>query len=105
MSRETHATERNAAGSEIAGPVMLALSTFRQSREAVDKALEQAAVVGRLVVVQVGRFAEVCLEQVAHFGPSLVVTTRSRRPDWVRQFFGSPVDTLIEKAGCSVLAV
>ena len=52
--------------------------------------------------VQRGRFAEVCLEIAAEEKPSLVVTTRSRRPAWVKRFFGSPVDSLIERAGCPV---
>ena len=53
--------------------------------------------------VEVGRFALVCLEIVKKTGPSLIVTTRSKRPAWVRRFFGSPVDYLIEHAGCPVI--
>jgi nucleotide-binding universal stress UspA family protein len=55
--------------------------------------------------VQIGRFAIVCLDVVRKEKPSLVVTTRSKRPEWVRKFFGSPVDELIAKAGCPVIVV
>jgi len=55
--------------------------------------------------IQVGRFAIVCLDLVQQVQPSLIVTTRSKRPEWVRKFFGAPVDDLIAKAGCSVTEV
>jgi nucleotide-binding universal stress UspA family protein len=35
----------------------------------------------------------------------VIITTRSKRPEWVRRFFGSPVDDLIRKAGCPVVTV
>ena len=54
-------------------------------------------------LVQLGRFAVVCLDVVHEVRPSLIVTTRSRRPDWVKKFFGAPVDELIAKAGCPVV--
>ncbi len=56
-------------------------------------------------VVKIGRFALVCLDVIRQERPSLIVTTRSQRPEWVRRFFGSPVNVLIEKAGCPVVAV
>ena len=56
-------------------------------------------------MVKVGRFAVICLEVVKQTHPSVIVTTRSRRPDWVKKFFGAPVDELIAKAGCPVLAI
>ena len=52
--------------------------------------------------VQRGRFAVVCLEIAGRERPSLVVTTRSNRPAWVKRFFGSPVDYLIAHIGCPV---
>jgi len=55
--------------------------------------------------IQVGRFAPVCLDMVREKKPSLIVTTRSRRPEWVKKVFGAPVIDLIEKAGCPVLVV
>ena len=48
--------------------------------------------------VQVGRFALVCLGLIEQVKPSLIVTTRSGRPEWVKKFFGAPVDELIKKA-------
>ncbi len=145
------------------GPVMLALSTFRQSEKAVALALEKARLKGRLFIVhvadvnlaryfigsdaiyypelrdkceqellaehlaqgqasaeavavqaraqgiavethvQIGRFALVCLEVVAKIKPELIVTTRSKRPSWIKRFFGAPVDKLIAEAGCPVI--
>ena len=54
---------------------------------------------------KIGRFAFVCLEVAKTVRPSLIVTTPSQRPDWVRRLFGSPVNELVEKAGCPVLVV
>jgi nucleotide-binding universal stress UspA family protein len=54
-------------------------------------------------LVQLGRFAVICLDVVHQVRPSLIVTTRSRRPEWVKKFFGAPVDELIAKAGCPVV--
>jgi len=54
---------------------------------------------------QIGRFALVCLEIVERVKPSLIVTTRSKRPEWVKKFFGAPVDDLIANAGCPVTVV
>ncbi len=147
----------------VTGPVMLALSTFRQSEQAVDLALEKAREAGELVVVcvadrnlaryfvetdlglfpglkkkceedllrehlrqaeeqaaaiaaraaelgcrssthtTIGRFGEVTVEVAEKTQPGLIVTTRSERPAWVRRFFGSPVEYLIEQAGCPVM--
>ena len=47
--------------------------------------------------VAVGRFGLKCVEIVEKERPDLIVTTRSKRPEWVRKFFGSPVDYLIAK--------
>lgn len=55
--------------------------------------------------IEIGRFALVCLDVAQHAKPSVIVTTRSKRPDWVRKFFGAPVDDLIAKAGCAVKVV
>jgi nucleotide-binding universal stress UspA family protein len=55
--------------------------------------------------LQVGRFALVCLDVVQQEKPSLIVTTRSKRPEWVKKFFGAPVDDLIAEAGCPVTVV
>ena len=55
--------------------------------------------------VQLGRFAILCLEIAQKEKPSVIITTRSRRPEWVKRFFGAPVDELIAKAGCPVVVV
>jgi hypothetical protein len=55
--------------------------------------------------ISVGRFALVCLDVVQQVKPSLIVTTRSKRPEWVRKFYGAPVDDLIARAGCAVTVV
>jgi len=162
MDREPDSVP-DAASQMSTGPVMLALSTFRQSDRAIDLAIERAAESGNLVVayvadvnlaryligtdvglypelqrkceeellqeheqqgrehvaairdrataggievathLRVGRFALVCLEIAEKEKPALIVTTRSRRPTWVRRFFGSPVDHLTAHAGCPVV--
>ena len=55
--------------------------------------------------LEVGRFALVCLDVARQEKPSLIVTIRSKRPEWVKKFFGAPVDDLIAEAGCPVTVV
>jgi nucleotide-binding universal stress UspA family protein len=55
------------------------------------------------VHVFTGRFALKCLEVVASERPDVIVTTRSKRPAWVKKLFGAPVDYLIQHAGCPVI--
>jgi nucleotide-binding universal stress UspA family protein len=76
-----------------------------EGRRAAAVIAERAAAGGieAIVYVRVGRFAEVCLEVVRKERPCHIVTTRSRRPEWVRRFFGSPVDRLRTQAGCPVV--
>jgi nucleotide-binding universal stress UspA family protein len=155
----------NEISKDMEGCVMLALSTFRRSEQAIDVALSRSREGKKLMVVYVvdintarylvgieeeffvglkdtceeeilekaekeakehvaviagsaekigiqakaliqrGRFALICLEVVRQVKPSLIVTTRSKRPEWVKRFFGAPVDELINKAGCPVVAV
>jgi len=145
------------------GPIMLALSTFRQSEKAIQLAIEKAKEGKSLIIVFVvdvnlaryligadlavysdlkerceedllkehrnqaeekvssivkraqeygesvktymstGRFALECLKVVEKEHPELIVTTRSKRPHWVKRFFGSPVDDLMANAGCPVI--
>ena len=79
----------------------------KDALEAVAKIAEEAEKKGiqSKTMVKVGRFAVICLEVVKQTHPSLIVTTRSRRPEWVKKFFGAPVDELIAKAVCPVLTV
>ena len=53
--------------------------------------------------VRTGRFADVCSKIAKKVEPHKIVTTRSKRPAWVRKFFGSAVDTLIQKVNCEVI--
>ncbi len=55
------------------------------------------------VYVSIGRFAEQCLTLVEREHPDIIVTTRSERPNWVKKFFGSPVDRLRKKTDCPVI--
>jgi nucleotide-binding universal stress UspA family protein len=75
-----------------------------RGREEVAAIAERARQEGLEVAfhVRIGRFAEVALDLLPQVQPGLVVTTRSPRPHWVRRFFGSPVDRLVEEAGCPV---
>jgi nucleotide-binding universal stress UspA family protein len=79
----------------------------REARETAAKIAASAAKKGiqTRIIIKKGRFAVVCLEVVKQLQPSLIVTTRSRRPEWVKKLFGAPVDVLIAKAGCPVIAV
>ena len=155
----------NEISKDMEGCVMLALSTFRRSEQAIDVALSRsregkklmivyvidinmarylvgieeefivglkdtceeellekaekeakehvAAIAGNAdklgiqtkALIQRGRFAIITLDVVKQVKPSLIVTTRSKRPEWVKKFFGAPVDELINKAGCPVVAV
>jgi nucleotide-binding universal stress UspA family protein len=77
----------------------------KEGKEQLAKIAKKAEQQGIQVktLVQLGRFAVVCLNVVNQTHPSLIVTTRSRRPEWVKKFFGAPVDELIAMAGCPVL--
>jgi nucleotide-binding universal stress UspA family protein len=159
------AQAHNSANKRMEGCVMLALSTFRKSENAMDTAIEKARDVKKLVVVyvadinlarylvdvnlglygdfkdtveseilkkhekegkkpvetfaekagkqgievkthiEVGRFALLCPDVARKEKPSWIVTTRSKRPEWVRKLFGAPVDDLIAEAGCPVVVV
>jgi len=143
-------------------PIMLALSTFRQSDDAVQLAIEKAKTNKNLVVayvvdenlarylvgidtelspnmkeksereileenkmqaetrvasivttakkfgidvktyIEIARFGIKCVEIAKKEKPELIITTRTKRPQWVKKLFGSPVDYLIENAGCPV---
>jgi len=144
-------------------PVMLALSTFRQSENAIQLAIEKAKVNKNLVVayvvdenlaryllgtdadispamkeksereiledyrvqaqervasieeaarksainvksyIEVARFGIKCVEIAKVEDPEFIVTTRTKRSQWVKRMFGSPVDYLTEHAGCKII--
>lgn len=143
-------------------PVMLALSTFRQSEMAISRALEEAKKTKNLLIVYVvdinleryligsefitpglekrakeellaeyqqigkryvenierearkedisvklvfemGRFGIICVDIMKKENPKMIITTRSKRPEWVKKIFGSPVSYLIENASCPVI--
>ena len=146
-------------------PIMLALSTFRQSEKVVQLAIEKAKTTKKLVVVFIidvnlrrylaytdiglyprikekleteilkehekqakekvnnivstaekfgisvkayiekGRFGLKCVEIAKIENPELIITTRSKRPEWVKKLFGSPVDYLIKNSGCKVIEI
>ena len=77
----------------------------KQAEGRVAKIAEEARRQGIDVVthVRTGRFALVCLDVIDQENPECVVTTRSRRPKWVKKFFGSPVDYLASHAPCPVI--
>ncbi|MCE5336652.1 MAG: universal stress protein [Desulfobacteraceae bacterium] len=77
----------------------------KQGRELVDEIAAKADLEGIEMesFVRVGRFAPTCLDVIRREKPSMVVTTRSHRPDWVKKVFGHPVDDLVANAGCPVL--
>ena len=79
----------------------------KEGRKHVETIAEKAGKQGIEVKshIQVGRFALVCLDIVQKEKPSLIVTTRSKRPEWVKKFFGAPVDDLIAEVTCPVVVV
>ena len=52
---------------------------------------------------QIGRFGIICVDIVKKENPAVIITTRSRRPDWIKKIFGSPVSYLIEHSACPVI--
>lgn len=82
------------------------LEKNKKSGEEIVKSIAQKAERYGIKVktkVEIGRFALKCLEVVKQETPELIITTRSKRPEWVRKFFGSPVDYLIANVGCSLI--
>ena len=77
----------------------------KEAEEGVQVIARKAEGLGLTVRTYVtrGRFALECLEVAKNERPGLIVTTRSNRPDWVRRFFGSPVDRIIAESGCRVV--
>lgn len=81
------------------------LQQHRRENEEAAGAIAAAAArqgVRAEVLVTIGRFAIEAMKVIDVRRPQLVVTTRSNRPDWVRRFFGSPVDEVVSHAPCPV---
>ena len=55
------------------------------------------------LVFEVGRFGIICVDMMKKENPKMIITTRSKRPEWVKKLFGSPVSYLIENASCPVI--
>ena len=82
------------------------LEKHKESGEEIVRSIAQRAEQYGIKVktkVEIGRFALKCLEVVKQENPELIITTRSKRPEWARKFFGSPVDYLIAGVRCSVI--
>jgi len=77
----------------------------RMARSRVKEIVQRAEARSMSVKVHVrtGRFALKTLELARTYRPELIITTRSKRPQWIKQFFGSPVDMLTERAPCPVI--
>jgi len=84
------------------------LSEYRHGAEQEVKSIANTAQEHGTSVtshIDTGRFAVECLKVIEKEKPELVITTRSNRPQWVKRFFGSPVDYLIDNAKCPVIEV
>jgi len=55
------------------------------------------------LVFEIGRFGIICVDIMKRENPKMIITTRSKRPEWVKKIFGSPVSYLIENASCPVI--
>jgi len=73
----------------------------RKMADILGLAEEQGVTVEGQVIV--GRFGIEMLRLIQEKKPSIVTLTRSNRPKWVLQIFGSPVDYIIEHADCAVI--
>jgi nucleotide-binding universal stress UspA family protein len=74
-------------------------------KQKVEAIANRARAPGIQVVTYVhsGRFTSFCLEVIAKEKPSLIITARSHRPDWVRSLFGSVADRLASQTSCPVI--
>ena len=84
------------------------LSDYEQQwKEKVEVIADRARAQGIQVVTHVHteRFISLCLEVIEKEKPSLVITVRPHRPNWLRGLFGSAADRLASKAACSVIEV
>jgi nucleotide-binding universal stress UspA family protein len=81
------------------------LAEYRQQADAaVARIADQASSHGVACenIVLTGRFGVETVRVAGECNPIRIFLTRSKRPQWVRHFFGSPVDHVIGHAGCPV---
>lgn len=76
-----------------------------KNREIATSIAEKTESIGikTMIYLRTGRFALESLKIVQDEKPDIIITTRSKRPSWLRFLFGSPVDHLIDKAQCPVI--
>ncbi|HMK64457.1 MAG TPA: universal stress protein, partial [Thermodesulfobacteriota bacterium] len=77
----------------------------QQGRKRIAQIAEKARHAGIEVktIFEVGRFGIVCLDLARIIQPSVIVTTRSKRPEELKMLYGSPVDELMAQAECTVV--
>jgi len=82
------------------------LAEYQEMADAKVKAIasqaNEAGVPCETIVVT-GRFGVETVNIISEKKPGKVILTRSKRPRWMRQLFGSPVDYIIKHATCPVL--
>jgi nucleotide-binding universal stress UspA family protein len=82
------------------------LERHKKSGEELAKLIARKAArygIKAKIKVEIGRFSFRCRELAKQESPELIVTTRSKRPEWVRKLFGSPLDYLIANVKCPVI--
>ena len=70
--------------------------------EAITSQVIEAGVPCETIVVT-GRFGIETVNVIRERTPEKIILTGSKRPRWIRQLFGSPVDYIIEHTICPVL--
>lgn len=53
--------------------------------------------------ISVEKYGLECIKKIREEKPSVIITAKSSRPDWVKKVLHSPVDYVIANAGCPVL--
>lgn len=77
----------------------------KDAEDTIARIAREAEFAGILceAIVLTGRFGIEITRIAQDRHPAKIILTRSNRPQWVRRFFGSPVDYVIQHAGCPVL--
>lgn len=82
------------------------LAEYKEIAEAKVKGIASQAIKAGVpceTLIVTGRFETETVNVIRERKPEKVILTRSRRPRWMRQLFGSPVDYITEHATCLVL--